>query len=111
MTTFAMLNDGTVECHREIRDWMVKSALKMEFFIDGQLTVPKGHWVVKEAERFTASSYCPVNARILHSVKSPKCESEYKRPGGRQRGDRIVRCHLERGHSGHHEEADTEVTW
>jgi hypothetical protein len=39
------------------------------------------------------------------------CPNEYTRPGGRQRGDRIVRCHLPAGHTGEHEEADTERTW
>jgi hypothetical protein len=41
----------------------------------------------------------------------PACRSEYERPGGRNRGDRIVRCHLPDGHPGEHEEADTEATW
>lgn len=39
------------------------------------------------------------------------CRAEYERPGGRQHGDRIVRCHLLAGHPGEHEEANTEVTW
>jgi hypothetical protein len=39
------------------------------------------------------------------------CRSEYERAGGRNRGDRIVRCHLPDGHPGEHEEADTEIQW
>lgn len=40
-----------------------------------------------------------------------RCPARYERPGGREPGDRIVACHLQAGHSGEHEEADTEVTW
>lgn len=39
------------------------------------------------------------------------CPARYERPGGRERGDRIVKCHLPAGHPGEHEEVDTEVTW
>lgn len=39
------------------------------------------------------------------------CTAQYERPGGRQPGDRIVRCHLQAGHPGEHEEDGTEVTW
>jgi hypothetical protein len=42
---------------------------------------------------------------------APVCLARYERPGGRERGDRIVRCHLSADHSGEHEEADTEVKW
>jgi len=41
----------------------------------------------------------------------PACGVEYTRPGGRQPGDRIVRCDLTRGHDGDHEETDTGSTW
>lgn len=40
-----------------------------------------------------------------------RCRVEYERPGGREHGDRIVRCHLPAGHPGEHEEDGTEVTW
>jgi hypothetical protein len=40
-----------------------------------------------------------------------RCPARYERAGGREPGDRIVACHLEAGHPGDHEEADTEVTW
>lgn len=40
-----------------------------------------------------------------------RCPARYERPGGREPGDRIVACHLQAGHPGEHEEADTEVTW
>jgi hypothetical protein len=39
------------------------------------------------------------------------CRAQYRPPGGHQRGDRIVDCHLPNGHPGEHEEADTETTW
>jgi len=42
---------------------------------------------------------------------SAPCRAEYQRPGGRQHGDRIVRCHLLAGHSGEHMEANTGATW
>ena len=44
-------------------------------------------------------------------MADPQCPVQYERLGGRQHGDRIVHCHLERGHPGEHEEADTGVTW
>jgi len=50
-------------------------------------------------------------ATVPGSTIDRRCGSEYTRPGGRERGDRIVRCHLAPGHPGEHEEADTEVTW
>jgi hypothetical protein len=39
---------------------------------------------------------------------NPQCSAEYP---NRRHGDRIIRCHLQAGHSGLHEEAETEVTW
>jgi hypothetical protein len=39
------------------------------------------------------------------------CAAEYQRPGGRQHGDRIVRCDLLTGHDGDHEETATGSTW
>lgn len=39
------------------------------------------------------------------------CPATYERPGGRDRGDRIVRCHLPPGHPYEHEEDGTDVTW
>jgi hypothetical protein len=46
-----------------------------------------------------------------HVLDMHQCTAEYERPGGRQRGDRIVRCHLQAGHPGEHEEDGTDVTW
>lgn len=43
--------------------------------------------------------------------EQPHCPEEYTRLGGRQPGDRIIRCHLPAGHPGEHEEAETEVRW
>jgi hypothetical protein len=40
-----------------------------------------------------------------------RCPARYEREGGRDPGDRIVKCHLEAGHPGEHEEEGTEVTW
>lgn len=40
-----------------------------------------------------------------------RCPARYEREGGRLPEDRLVHCHLEAGHPGEHEEADTEVTW
>jgi hypothetical protein len=42
---------------------------------------------------------------------STRCPVEYVRPGGRQPGDRIVKCQRSPGHVGPHEEAETGVTW
>jgi hypothetical protein len=39
------------------------------------------------------------------------CPARWERPGGRQRGDRLVACHLQSGHEGEHEEEGTDVTW
>lgn len=44
-------------------------------------------------------------------TSNPPCGAEYIRPGGRQRGDRIVRCDLPAGHTGAHEEIDTGSLW
>lgn len=40
-----------------------------------------------------------------------QCRAEYERPGGREHGDRIVRCGKVLGHRGDHEEADGGATW
>lgn len=42
---------------------------------------------------------------------SQQCHVEYRRPGGRQPGDRIVRCQLAKWHEGDHEEIDSASTW
>lgn len=42
------------------------------------------------------------------------CRAEYTRPGGRQPGDRIVRCDLPAGHrrwGSDHRETETSTTW
>ncbi len=39
------------------------------------------------------------------------CPATYERPAGRERGDRLVECHLQAGHSGEHKEDGTDVTW
>ena len=39
------------------------------------------------------------------------CGIQYRRPGGPQPGDRIVRCQLDAGHEGDHEEVDTGSKW
>lgn len=40
-----------------------------------------------------------------------QCHDEYERPGGRDRGDRIVRCGKVLDHLGDHEEVDGGATW
>lgn len=40
-----------------------------------------------------------------------QCRAEYERPGGREHGDRIVRCGKVLGHLGDHEEVDGGATW
>jgi hypothetical protein len=40
-----------------------------------------------------------------------QCPDQYERAGGRERGDRIVHCHLSVGHRGPHIELDTDSTW
>ena len=45
------------------------------------------------------------------SDTSRQCRAEYERPGGREHGDRIVRCGKVLGHRGDHEEADGGATW
>jgi hypothetical protein len=40
-----------------------------------------------------------------------RCPAEYPRSPNPLPNTRIVRCHLEAGHPGEHEEADTDVTW
>lgn len=40
-----------------------------------------------------------------------RCPATYERPTGRERGDRLVECHLQAGHPGEHEEACTDATW
>jgi hypothetical protein len=47
----------------------------------------------------------------MSTEKPRRCPARYEREGGALPGDRIVECHLEAGHPGEHEEADTEVTW
>lgn len=80
-------------------------------------------WDIRRCE----DSHCNERAHLLErhgllpeewgaylSPSGPKptvCPAEYTRTGGRQRGDRIIRCHLPYGHGGEHEEADTECTW
>lgn len=47
----------------------------------------------------------------MSTAAQSACDIEYPRPGGRQRGDRIVRCDLPRGHHGDHCETDTGSMW
>jgi hypothetical protein len=45
-----------------------------------------------------------------HDVHAGPCNNEYIRPGGRQPGDRIVKCRLDAGHAGPHVD-EAESTW
>jgi hypothetical protein len=45
------------------------------------------------------------------TTDAPLCGHEYTRPGGRQHGDRILRCDVPQGHVGPHMEIETESTW
>lgn len=45
------------------------------------------------------------------SQVSRACGAQYERPGGRERGDRIVNCDLGIGHEGEHEETETGSRW
>lgn len=47
----------------------------------------------------------------MKSETFSECRAEYERRGGRERGDRIVRCGKALGHRGDHEEADGGATW
>lgn len=39
------------------------------------------------------------------------CDAKYERPGGREHGDRIVRCGRANGHDGLHREFDDAPEW
>lgn len=64
---------------------------------------------------------CPTCRTVYNAAKAncvdawhydnQRCRDEYERPGGREHGDRIVKCHLKPGHRGEHEEAETGITW
>lgn len=45
------------------------------------------------------------------SETNRECGVQYERPGGRERGDRIVDCDLRIGHEGPHEETETGSRW
>jgi hypothetical protein len=49
--------------------------------------------------------------RVSPWVETGRCDAQYERPGGRERGDRIVRCSMPKGHEGTHYEGATEAEW
>lgn len=48
---------------------------------------------------------------VVPVASNPVCGAEYVRAGGRQPGDRTVRCDLPAGHDGGHEDTDTGSMW
>lgn len=72
-----------------------------------------GHALVIHVERYGDERLLSVVATLdgVEVSESPRCTAQYERPGGREPDDRVVRCHLQAGHPGPHEEADTEITW
>jgi len=91
-------------------DLFVEKGSKIEAD-DATVTIPEATARVLLLLGWTPPSANPFVALAPGSTVDRRCGSEYTRPGGRERGDRIIRCHLAHGHPGEHEEADTEVTW
>lgn len=93
---------GGEEARHPIHDEMDGAAALVMFVLDSpHLNRPV------DCERMPPSSIHPEGGSGPEGV----CRAEYIRPGGRQRGDRIVRCGLPAGVHEVHEEVDTEVRW